>query len=35
MNPRGLVHVNDGSAMDLLALALFSFAWRDSQSGSE
>ena len=35
LNPRGLVHVDDGSSMDSLALAIFSSARRDSQSGSE
>ncbi len=35
LNPRGLVPVDDGSDVDSLALALCSFARRDSQSGSE
>lgn len=35
LNPRRLVHVDDGSSVDSLALAVFSFARRDSQSGSE
>ena len=35
LNPRGLVPVDDGSDVDSLALALCSFAWRNSQSGFE
>jgi hypothetical protein len=34
-NPRRLVHDNDGSNVDSLALAVCSSARRDSQSGSE